>query len=152
MANVIRFHGKQFIQGFEKATATGLLRAGAFYHTACQRAVSVPNSGVRVRRKRDTSRGKAGSTFTIYPRPSKPGEPPRLRTGFGRKSIVRNWSGWKTKDPWVRVGVTRNGIYMFFLETGTRTIARRPWLTAVLMKYRTQIGNLALRGAKKEMP
>lgn len=148
----MKFHGKQFNQVFEKATATGLLRAGTFYHGAVKRAVSVPNSGVRVRRKRDTSRGAKGSTFTIYPRPSKPGEPPRLRTGFGRQNIVLQFSGWKTGDPWVRVGVTRNALYMFFLEVGTRFIARRPWMLSTLMRYREQIGNLALRGAKKEIP
>lgn len=148
MSVTIRWHGDKFLAELDNATNVGLQLAGQFYLTAAKRAVSTPNTGKRRVRKRDTNRGKKGSSYTIYPGPSKPGEPPRLRTGFGRQNVVMNWSGWKTKEPWVRVGVTRNGMYMFYLEVGTRHIKKRPWLVATLLKHQHTIAKLAMHKGK----
>lgn len=150
MAVTVKFHDKKFVEGFEKATATGLIRAGRFYHAQVRMAVSRPNSGVRRVRTRDTSRGKKGSTYTVYPNPSKEGDPPRLRTGFGQKNIVYEFSGWKTGDPWVRVGITRNALYMFWHEVKQR--GRRPWLIPTLMRLREALGRLAMTTTKGAMP
>jgi hypothetical protein len=150
VAVTVKFHDKRFIEGFEKATATGLIRAGRFYHAETQRAVSIPNSGRRRVRTRDTSRGKKGSTYTVYPTPAKEGDPPRLRTGFGRKNIVFQFSGWKTGDPWVRVGVTRNALYMFWHEVKRR--GQRPWMIPTLLRLRDKLGAMAMTETKRAMP
>ena len=76
--------------------------------------------------------------------PSKPGEAPRLRTGFGRSNVVINHKGGN--NPHARIGVTRNGMYMFWLEIGTRKIARRPWLMKTLLDNQAIIGKLAATG------
>lgn len=142
MAAVLTWNGDKFNQQLAKATAVGLLRATVFYHAQCQRAVSRPNTGVRVR----TRKGK--STRTVYPNPSKPGEPPRLRTGWGRSHVVREFD---KSVPAGRVGVSQAAIYMFYLEIGTRKVKRRPWLLATLMKYQETIGKLAAIGGKGEI-
>lgn len=152
MAVVVKFHNKEFNQGFEKATATGLMRAGRYYHAEVQRVVSRPNTGVRRRRTRNTSRGRKGSMYTIYPHPSKPGEAPRLRTGHGRSNIVFQFSGWKTGNPWVRVGVTRNALYMFWHEVGGNGMARRPWMIPTLVRLASILGRLAMTETKSAMP
>lgn len=149
MAITVKYHDKKFIEGFEKATATGLMRAGRYYHAELQRVVALPNTGVRRRRTRSTSRGPKGSTYTVYPNPSKIGHPPHLRTGFGRSNIVFQFSGWKTGDPWVRVGVTRAAIYMFFHEVGRH---RRPWMIPTLIRLRDMLGKLAMTTTKAAMP
>lgn len=151
MAVTVKFHDKVFIQGLEKATATGLIRAGQFYHSATRRAVSVPNTGRRKTRKRNTSRGPKGSSYTVYPGPSKPGQPPRLQTGHGRANIVFQFSGWNSHDPWTRVGVTRNALYMFFHEVGINGV-KRPWMIPTLLKHADQIGQLAVTTTKRAMP
>lgn len=151
MAIRVEFHDKKFFQEFERATATGLVRAGQFYHTVVRRKVAKPNSGRRRVRTRDTSRGPKGSQYTVYPTPSEPGEPPRLRTGYGMRNIVFWFSGWKT-TPVVRVGVAKNAFYMFWLEVGTETVARRPFLLTTLMELRDTLGKLAMFQAKRRMP
>ena len=148
MSVTVRWHGDKFLADLSEATNVGLQRAGAFYHTEARREVSRPNSGVRRRRSRNTRRGNKGSSYTVYPHPSKPGEPPKVRTGFGRQNVVMNWSGWKTKEPWVRVGVTKNGMYMYHLEIGTRHVKKRPWLVATLMKHQHTIAKLAMHKGK----
>lgn len=145
MASGMKWNGKQFEEQLKQATWEGLSRAGAFYHTRCQLIVSRPNTGKSVKVKRRTPGGNQ-RTRTIYPNPSKPGEPPKLRTGFGRRNIVVNYL--KASNS-VRVGVTANGIYMFYLEVGTRRIARRPWLMRTLIDNREMIGRLAATGGKK---
>ena len=147
MASSLKWNGKQFEQSLRKATAEGLLRAGTFYHQRCQQAVSKPNTGRSIRIKRRTPGGNRSSR-TIYPNPSKPGEAPRLRTGFGRNNVVVN------HDPngqYTRVGVTRNGIYMFYLEVGTRTVARRPWLMRTLLENQEVIAKLAATGGRDKI-
>lgn len=107
--------------------------AGLVLQRECMLAVGVANTGVSKVRTRDTSRGKAGSQYTVYPNPSKPGQPPRLRSGFGRSNIFLRSVGSKRK-PVVQVGVGGNAAYMFLLEVGTKRVARRPWLLATLQK------------------
>jgi len=141
----LKWRGDQFNRHLRRATASGLKRAGSFLHSKCREEVSSPNTGTRKRRKRDTAVGPKGSSYTVYGQPSRPGQPPRVRTGTGRSEIVREYNG-NDRNPAVRVGVTRKGIYMFYLELGTRRIKARPWLLATLMKFRRRIGELAASG------
>lgn len=57
--------------------------------------------------------------------PSAPGEPPRLRTGLGRSSIV-----YELDEPHLsaRIGVLPLGKHMAFHELARRVDRRRPWL------------------------
>ena len=138
----IEWHGREFEQHLRKATAQGLHRATTYLHAECRRAVSKPNTGQRVKVKKQTKGGNKRSR-TIYPNPSKPGEPPKLRTGFGARNVVMEFSRAEMVG---RVGVTKNGIYMFYLEVGTRKIKRRPWLLATLLKHQATIAKLAATG------
>jgi hypothetical protein len=147
MASGMKWNGKKFEEQLQKATAEGLLRAGAFYHAKCRQVVSKPNTGRSVKVKRRVKGGNK-RTRTIYPNPSKPGESPRLRTGFGRNNIVVNHD---PKGRYTRIGVTRNGMYMFYLEVGTRRIQRRPWLLKTLLENRDVIGMLAAVGGKRRV-
>jgi hypothetical protein len=142
VASKLEWNGPAFEKHLRNATAKGLKRAGVFYHSKCQEIVSRPNTGVSVKVIRKTPGGNKRSR-TIYPNPSKPGEAPKLRTGFGRRNIVVNFD---PNGKYVRVGVTANGIYMFYLEVGTRRIARRPWLLRTLMENQEIIGKLAASG------
>ena len=143
MALELTWRGREFEQHLRRASAQGLQRATVFLHAECRRAVSKPNSGVRVPVKRKVKGGNKRSR-TIYPYPSKPGEPPKLRTGFGARNVVMEFSREAMAG---RVGVTTNGMYMFYLEVGTRRIARRPWLMVTLLRHLTTIGKLAATGS-----
>lgn len=147
----VRIYRRQYDQAIQGATAEGLQRAGIFYHTACKLKVNKSNPGKRMTRTRDTSAGKKGSSYTVYPNPSRPGEPPRARTGFGRESIVYEYND-NPKDPRVRVGVTKAGLYMFLLDIGTRFIGARPWLVRVLKENWKKISMLAAIGGKGRIP
>ncbi len=145
-----KFHGDEFDRQLRKATATGLKRAAIFFHARCRAAVNVPNTGTRRKRKRGTAGGEKGSGHTTYDNPSKPGEPPRKRTGFGQSGIVWEYNG-NPRNPIVRVGVTGKAIYMAFLELGTATVAARPWLMATLKKHWRTIAKLAATGGKNQI-
>ena len=154
MAASLKWNGAAFEQQLRKATADGMVRAGTFYHAQCRDEVSTPNSGVQVQKTkaikgRTRNDGKtdrrfkqfATETVTVYPSPSQPGEAPRLRTGFGQRNIIVEFDRQKIA---ARVGVTENGMYMFWLDIGTSKIARRPWLVATLKKHLKIIRKLAV--------
>lgn len=145
MASRLKWNGKAFEKQLQKATSNGLLRAGVFLQTKCQLAVSQSAGPTTVRVKRQTPGGNK-RTRTIYKTPSKPGQSPRVRTGFGRKNIVMNHK--PGPNPYARVGVTKNAIYMFYLEIGTKRILRRPWLMKTLLENSDVIGKLAATGGK----
>jgi hypothetical protein len=80
-----------------KRIAEGMLRAMVFFQTTHMSMLNVPNTGVTMKRKRDTRQivgmsivtgFKRNSTYTIYPNPSKPGEYPRKITGQGQAGVT----------------------------------------------------------------
>lgn len=75
-----------------------------------------------------------------YKTPSRPGEPPRKRTGWLQRNIV-----YELDEPSLsaRVGITRNARYGLFLELGTRRMAARPWLISTLLKVEKQLNAIA---------
>ena len=141
MRATIRWRGRQIKKNWQRGLEQGLRAAALFFHTQCRLAVSRPNTGKRVTVKRKRKGGNKRSR-TVYPNPSKPGQPPRLRTGFGRRNITweRLGAGFRTR---YRVGVRTNAQYMAFLELGTRRVRARPWLKTTLERTERQLKALA---------
>lgn len=92
--------------------AERLLRAAVFFQTVHKQMLNVPNTGVRMKRKRDTRQiigmsmvtgFRKGSTYTVYPNPSKPGEYSRKITGQGQSGVVY---GPETADEVIANGLT----------------------------------------------
>lgn len=92
------------------------------------RLVSTPAKRIRKKRRRDTSGGKRGSQYTIFIG-SKPGQPPQVRRGHGRKHIAIEMHESRLT---ALLGVRKPAAYMALLEVGTPRIAPRPWLTRAL--------------------
>ena len=111
MASRVVWRGEEFNRRTKNAISIGINRAGTFLLTAAQQEVSRPNTGQRRTRKRATSRGKKGSSFAVYPSPSKKGEAPRLRTGHGRGAIVHEHDKRRLES---RVGIRKNAMYMLW--------------------------------------
>lgn len=105
----------------------------------CQRLVSKPARRItrRVAAGRTGPEGQRRS-WTEYVG-SRPGQPPMLRTGFGRSSITF-WAGPRKLT--ARVGMRRNAIYMAYLELGTRRIARRPWLSRAVREMQSRLARI----------
>ena len=119
----IQWNGKQFGVWSHDKLFKGLRAAGFELHRIAQLYASIPNPGKKHKRRKTTSAGKKGSQYTVYPHSSKPGESPRMRTGFGRRNIV--WNASRTKMH-ARVGYTRNARYMIYHELGI-TYRRAGW-------------------------
>lgn len=109
----------------------GLQRAVVYFWNAVTQALNVSAGPYTRVRTRDTSQGGKGSTYTAYRDPSKPGEIPRKRTGFGQANTI-----YELDRPTLtgRVGVLKNAFYMIIHETGLR-----PWLLKTLDKNLDQI-------------
>jgi len=122
----LKWRGAEFKRFVGRKAEAFLKAAGIEHLRICQQMASVPNPGVRMKRTRDTTAqggGPKGSQYTVYPYSSRGavppsyGEPPRARTGFGRKNIVGGFNpslmAWRT-------GYTRSGRYMTYHELGIR--------------------------------
>ncbi len=75
-------------------------------------------------------------SYTAYPSPSKPGEPPRKRTGWLARNVTYEVDG---KNGVARVGLTANARYGIYLELGTSRMAARPWLLVTARKLAPQL-------------
>jgi hypothetical protein len=124
-----------------EATWEGLVYATNCYLERLRDVLNVSNPGVRVKRKR----GKG--SYTIYPTPSKPGEPPRARSGFLKKNTIAEYD---QSILTTRVGVTVFAKYGLWLELGTKFMKARPWLMATLKKFLPQIRELAVGGGQQK--
>lgn len=153
MALVI--HEKAFLAFTDRKVDAYLTAMGSELHSLSRQAASRPNTGRTIRFSAATRKRRKGSKFvnktqrTIYPDPSKPGESPKRRTGFGQKNIV--WGYSKTLRA-ARVGYTRAARYMTFHELGIRYKRRgkeqRPTIIPSLMDNRRRIlmvGRRAMR-------
>jgi len=122
---MITLHWNQaVVNNLERAIVRGVRRATHFVESRARLLCHKAAKPVRKKRKRSTSRGPRGSTYTIWIG-SKPGEPPMMRTRLGVRSIASEFEDGGLTG---KVGVKRNAVYMLYLETGTRTIQPRPWL------------------------
>lgn len=121
----------------------GIRRATEFFFRTLQdKVLNTPNSGQRRIRKRTTRAGAKGSSYTIYPHPSKPGNPPHKRTGFGAGNVKREYDKAKLMS---RVGALLNAKYMIFHELG-KGRRYRPWLFKTLEKLIPQLKAIAESG------
>jgi len=130
MSNVVAFT-ERFQKLLEKSAAEGVARMTVLYQNLCQTYVGVSNP-------RNRASGE-------YDQPSKPGEPPRKRTGFGQQSIAMEFDA---AQPRGKVGMTQNGIYMLYLNFGTKAIAPRPWLTLPLDRDVDKLARVAILGMR----
>lgn len=126
MAIVIRnvvIREKEFVNWHARKVDAYLTAIGSELHGLSRMAADRPNTGVTVRfskalrEKRKTEKFKNKTQRVVYPDPSKAGESPKRRTGFGQKNIV--W-GYSKLLQVARVGYTRAARYMTFHELGIR--------------------------------
>jgi hypothetical protein len=101
----------------------GLQRATVYFHSRLLEAVGI-----------SAKIGK-GTKAKDY-QSSKPGEPPRKRTGWLQRHIK-----YELDKPALtsRIGVQVNALYGIWLELGTVRMKARPWLLATLKKFWDQI-------------
>ena len=141
----ITVRDKEFINALRNATADGIARATIYCHGQAKRLVNKPNTGSRVKVKRK-SKGGNTSSRTVYNNPSKAGEPPHKRTGFGQQNIILEIDRKKMVG---RYGINKNAKYMFWLEVGTRFIAARPWMVRALTDNVTKVVAFLKSGSKR---
>lgn len=146
MSLVVKNRIASFRHSLQKATRKGLTAAGAYMMREHTVALSVPNTGMSKTRKRNTAAGKKGSSYTIYPNSSKPGEYPRLRTGAGRSNVFME-DGGSEQQPYTRVGERENGIHIVLLELA----AGRNGLLATLTTHRQRMGEIAVTVGRNEI-
>lgn len=111
------WNGPGAVAELKAASWQAIQRMIVFYWTALQNALNVSNP-------------------RPYVTPSKPGEPPRKRTGFLARQVLYDLDQARMTG---RVGVTRNARYGVWLELGTRRMKPRPWLLATLKKILPQL-------------
>lgn len=133
----------RILRELEERAWQGIQRATIYYWQKLEEALNVPNPGERRKsRTRKTPKGRPAS-FTVYPSPSRPGEPPRKRTGWLQRNVVYSLDRSTLS---AKVGVTVNAKYGLYLDLGTRTVEARPWLQATLQKHESQVRALLLKG------
>lgn len=138
MGATIRWLGDRVQADLHRTIDSALQRAAALVMTQARLACSRPAKRIRVKRKRTTSAGPKGSQYTIFIG-SRPGEPPMVRTSFGRRNILMEYH---PDSKVARVGPAANAAYMAYLELGTERIAPRPWLKPTLDRCRSAIDTL----------
>ncbi len=144
MAGRINWYGDVAGRRLESAAAAAIQRAGLLLMTRARLLASVPAKRIRRRRGRGTSAGPRGSQYTQFVA-SRPGQPPALRTGFGRRNIDMEFLAARLV---ARIGARRNADYMSYLEVGTRRIAPRPWLKPAIDQTRGAIMSLLETGLR----
>jgi hypothetical protein len=154
MAVKLTIHDRELLRATEKAQERYLRAAALTLHMIAQEAAGVPNTGKTVRApiKRD-AKGRhlkgSGKQRTVYENSSKPNEPPRVRTGFGRKNIVQGFSKQLMAS---RVGYTRAARYMTFHELGIRYTKagyqQRPTIIPSLRDHREKIRRVAFNSLR----
>lgn len=99
----LRWHGDSLLEELDDACAEGLLRAAVFFQTTHKAKLSVSNP-------------------RPHKTPSKPGEYPRLRTGFGRNAVMYEptTKGEIKQTLTVKIGYLANAWYMALLEVKRR--------------------------------
>ena len=130
MAGRVRWYGDRVAAELQRSAAEGVQRAGSLLQTRARLLANRPARRIRRKRTRATTAGPKGSQYTEYVG-SRPGQPPALRTGFGRRSITMQFLRQRLV---ARVGPAANAVYMAYLELGTARIKPRPWLKPAIQQ------------------
>jgi len=142
----LRWYGDRHLAALERQANTAIRQAAVLVQTRARLLCNLPAKRIRRRRTRKTSKGGNGTFYTQFIG-SAPGQPPMVRTSFGRRNILME------HDPRriiARIGPAVNAAYMAYLELGTSRIAPRPWLRRAADECRAAIATLidaALRRA-----
>jgi hypothetical protein len=115
------WHGDEAMKEVRANTWEKIQRMVVFFHTELLAVLNKPNP-------------------PPYANSSKPGEPPRKRTGWLQRNVLYELDEKKLEG---RIGITKNAIYGLFLELGTKTMAARPWLFATLARLMPQLKAMA---------
>lgn len=110
------WHGDEALAQVKSIGWERLQRCIVFFWQACQAALNVSNP-------------------RPYKTPSKPGEPPRKRTGWGQRHVVYELDKEKLQG---RVGLASGAIYMLYHE-----FKNRSWLLSTLRKVEGQLNAIA---------
>lgn len=135
----LHWNGDQIANQIESTAWERFQKMIKFFWQEIQEAITIPNTGVSVKRQKP----RRGS-YTIYPNPSLPGEPPRKRTGWLAKHVQYEFDRVNTS---ARVGLADNAKYGLWLELGTMIMAARPWLLATLNKLRARMQSIMETGS-----
>lgn len=145
MAGMVRWYGDRVAADLERSAAEGVQRAGSLLMTRARLLASRPAKRIRHKRTRRTTAGARGSQYTEFIG-SSPGQPPKLRTGFGRRNILMEFFRNKLI---ARIGPAANADYMAYLELGTANIRPRPWLKPAIQQSRAAIQALLVAAMRR---
>lgn len=127
----VEWSGDQAAEAVRSLTLERLTRATLKLWERVTEALNVPNTGERVKHPTKKTPSGRAVTYTIYPHPSLPGEPPRKRTGWLQRNTLYDIDEQAISG---RVGVQQNAKYGAYLELGTRRMKARPFLLATVQK------------------
>jgi len=131
------------------AVAVEKAALGLVGHIRTKIGVSARTETPSSRRARINSRKRAGlkARSHIY-EPSKPGEPPRKRTGTLQKSIAHEV---KREGDQVIARIGSKVPYAPHLEFGTRKMAARPYLRPSLSEYSRTFHNVVVTEMRRRL-
>lgn len=140
MAVRLRWRGKEFTRFTEDKMFRGIVEATNELKRIARKNASVVNTG--------QPRPRSGKTY--YPNSSRPGEPPRMRTGHGQRGIA---SGTNRARIAGRVGYTPNVRYMAMHEVGINYrragLQKRPTILPSVRDNRERLAAVFRRGATR---
>ena len=110
----INWFGDEAEKAVLRAGWEGVRRAAHYFWERLRDVLNKSNPGQQVR---GGGRGKGGKSFTVYPSPSKPGEPPRLRSGYLRSNVLEQYDEAAMEAV---VGLGANARYGLVLELGSK--------------------------------
>lgn len=148
MAVIVRWYGDDAENFTRKQLNAGIAAATQELQNIARQMASIPNTGVSVPVKRQT-RGGNKTSRTTYPNSSKPGEPPRRRTGAGQKGILLAFAPALQIG---RVGFSRNVRYMTFHELGITYGSgkqQRPTILPAVRNNMRRLSAIFVRAARR---
>ena len=114
----------------QESSFNAIARAAKYLQVQLRLVLNGANPLVRVKLKGGPNKGRRIGRY-LPQNSSKPGEPPRKRTGFLQKSVEVELDKERMT---ARVGIGENAIYGLFLELGTVRMRPRPWLKVTVTK------------------
>lgn len=135
MSVMVRWYGDRVLEVLHRQLGQAVRQAGVLLQTRARLLCNRPARRIRRTRRRTTKAGPKGSQYTEF-LGSAPGQPPMVRTSFGRRNILMEYNeGTKI----ARVGPAKAADYMAYLELGTQHIKSRPWLRRAMDESRSAI-------------